>query len=114
MSNSHTSGKALEVKIAQFLIKKGVIFQRQKVKFPDFILQDELIEAKNAASTGAPTKLIADLYRLEVLRRETGKKVTLIYNGPAYEKYCTTDRYFKEILKDFPEVNVISLTEYIK
>ena len=114
MSNSHDSGNVLEVKISQHLIRKGLEFKRQKRKFPDFILEHEMIEAKNASATGAPTKLIADLYRLELERRRTGKKVTLIYNGPAYDKYCNEDYYFLEAMKDFPEVNVISLTDYIK
>lgn len=112
--DSHSSGNALEVKIERFLTRNGLEFKRQKRLFPDFVLENELLEAKNAAASGAPTKLIADLYRLDVLRRETGKKVTLIYNGPAYDKYCTTDRYFLEVKKDFPEVNVVSLTDFLK
>ena len=94
------------------LKRNGVINKRQKRLFPDFILEDAVLEAKNANSGGTPTKLIAEVYRLDVLRRETGKKVTLIYNGATYDNYCTTNRYFLEVMKDFPEVNVLSFDQY--
>ena len=113
MTTPTQSGKILEKALLKHLTSQGISPKYSTHLFPDFEWDTTILEAKNAVSNGTPDKLMSAVWQLERRRRETGKECILVYNGDRYSKYVHTNTDMLGIMNEFPEVKVMSLTEYI-